>query len=51
MSEAEEPKRAVRLPERMQSEQQALGIVLSLVSRSLAILVIAIAVYVIYLTW
>ncbi|MBL8707846.1 MAG: hypothetical protein JNL25_01520 [Rhodospirillaceae bacterium] len=39
------------LPERLAQEQRALGIILSLIARCLAIGVLAVAAYLIYLSW
>jgi len=39
------------LPAKLRREQQGLGLILSLISRSLAICVIAVALYLAYQTW
>jgi hypothetical protein len=51
MNEASETERKQLLPERLAREQEALGMILNWISRSLAIGVIAVAAYVTYLNW
>lgn len=44
-------KAATLLPDRLRREQQGLGFVLKLISRSLATIVFAVGAYLLYLVW